>query len=175
MFSQMFPVLMATGNLPTTHLELDITNVYNRSGSALAVGNVVQFDFHGSQAESLSSSEAVWNTTTDGGSVLSNVCFPPTVAATLRSLSCAVFGVATTVAADNATGTIRVIGEVNVVKAASANHAIGDTFIGVAGAATVAVTSGTLTGAKIIALAKTAGTSTTALKAMFNGFGFGSN
>lgn len=180
MFSPIFyPVDHGDGVFRPLTSELIVRGVLNRSGATLAVSDVVQFDLHRSQAETTSSDPtagAITNGVFVSTSVWGNVCFPPTVAATLRSLSCSVFAYVVTGGVDNARVDVQVIGRaVGLTKAASANHAIGDTFIGVAGAATVAVTSGTLTGAKIIAIADTAGTSTTALTARFNGFGYGTN
>lgn len=194
MFNQIYPVLMGTGNLPPTLLSLVIEKVTNRSGAtAMALNQVVVFDMFGTATESQSGSKAIWNTANTftesdgrvtGGSVFANAVHIPQSTALMKVGAAGIFGVVSklySAGVDNTFVDLTVIGEVNLVKA-SATHAIGATYkvlttsaVPATNSAGPIITADVLTGDKIVAIALTAGTTTTALNAFFNGFGFGQN
>lgn len=171
MFFQPFPVLMNAGVLNPVTVELVVTDVLFRE--AAVAGNLMQFDFCAANGGDVSAS---WNPEDGTASVFGRVRQPDAAATAFSPLAVCVFGVALGTVGAAGTGSLRVIGEVDtLVKATSASTEAGACFVPVGGAHTVAVVAvATGTGRKIVAICRSdAGSATTALRAFFNGFGFG--
>lgn len=101
----------------------DVT-VYNRSGAALAEGDVVQFDLNQSQSET----DAIIEN--DDGSILANVIDPVATASGVAIGAGSMYAVAQEAIADNGKGRVRVRGRTQAyVIAASGSIAIGDPLV----------------------------------------------
>jgi hypothetical protein len=164
------------GQLPA-ECQLEIKGVY--FDEAAAAGDLMAFDtglvaattFVNETALSSGLSVSAWARVRD----------PDISTALVRAFETQVYCVPKVAVAAAARGDVVVMGSVTLVKAASANHAVGADFMP-SGAAPekvcVPFVSGTTLSTnahnrKIVAKALTAGTSTTALTAHLNGFGWG--
>lgn len=165
------------GHLPVL-TEFVVKDVYFDEAAA-AAGNVMAFDVGLVAATTYDIGTESSGVTT---SAWGRVRVPDVSASTQPNAGIYVYGVAVAATTAATFGDVLVIGNCTLVKVASANHAAGQPFVPAQASvhkvavcnqlpATSLVATGELR--KIVALARTAGTSTTALSAWFNGFGIG--
>lgn len=178
MFTQPYPFDNGKGILTPVINELIVRNVY--FDEVATAKDVIAFD-----VEMVAASTWETNGFSSGVSTSAwgRVRDPDVSTSTVPRPAMYVYGVANADTAAAARGDVTVIGKVTgLVKVASANHTLGQPFLpSQASVNKVAVcnqlpaTSLVATGEirPIIAIAASAGTSTTALTAFFNGFGHG--